>query len=534
MGSMIELLSQPGARFIARTLVHLLLASVLTAPLAFFVLHRYRRAIEQWMRVGRPAPPPLPPALPRQEAPLACRFADVLEPVALSPEAAATALAARREVRNAAMVYGIAGLLHAAATTALIARAIQIHFVATTLLALFFVLAWPTSLIVGRIALASRRVRSSVPAGLTALAVLFAGAPHLSLMWTMWQLYVLLPLVLMLAVAHRRIRTVGLLLFPSVLLVASAVRHAQMSGPPWPGLKALVAGALALGAVLGLLRWLGRLAERNRLSDLDLTLGMQWLLLTLWQAFCMAVATGRFSAVTLLPFLIYIVAVGVGRQATRMHEPRNRKLLLLRTFGARARSERLLDEIGVHWRRLGSLQLIGAPDVAAANLDPHEFLALATGRLRSLFVEDETDLDRRLAELQFERGPDGRFAVNELYCFAHIWREAVIRLADDTAVVLMDLRAFTTERAGCVEELRLLIDRVPFSRIVFLTDETTQREYLCRVLQSLWHERSPHSPNHDAVGVGMLHISSSRPRAVRRLLDRLCAAATDAQPVAAP
>jgi len=520
-----ELLLQPGFRFIGRTLVHLVLASIVTVPLAFYVGRRYRRAIAQWMRAGLPMPPDLPPPPPRREAPLDCRFTDVLESVALPPIAAATARGARRKAWNAASVYGVAGLLHAAATTALIAAADPGRYIATTLLALFFVLAWPTSLMVGRVALASRRMRWAGPAALTALAVLFAGAPHLALMWTMWRLYVLVPVLLMLAVAHRRIRTVGLLLFPSVLLVVSSARHAQLTGPPLAELKGLAAGALALGAALLLLRGLGRLAERNRLSELNITLGLQWLLLTLCQGFCLAVTTGRLTVVLLLPFLLSIAAVWAGNLATRRHEPGNRKLLLLRTFGARTRSERLLDEIGVHWRRLGSLQLIGAPDVAAVNLDPRAFLALITGRLRSLFVENEAALDRRLAELHFDRGPDGRFAVNELYCFAHIWREAVLRLADSSAAVLMDLRAFTPQRAGCVQELRLLIDRVPLSRIIFLTDETTQRDYLCRVLQRIWHERSPHSPNHDAVGVELLHISSSRPRAVRRLLERLCAAA---------
>ena len=103
-----------------------------------------------------------------------------------------------------------------------------------------------------------------------------------------------------------------------------------------------------------MLYWLARLYERRRISDVDLALDLQWLLLTLWQGFCLTVHLGRLSILSLAPFVVYKLCVLIGRRFSRSPPEANRQLLLLRTFGARHRSERLLDEVGVTWRWLGS------------------------------------------------------------------------------------------------------------------------------------------------------------------------------------
>ena len=160
-------------------------------------------------------------------------------------------------------------------------------------------------------------------------------------------------------------------------------------------------------------------------------------------------------------------------------------------------------------------------------MGPPEFLALLSARVENLFVKDDAGLSRRLVELNDRRAADGRFAVNVFYCFDPIWRKAVVALALRTATVLMDLRAFSGERKGCVSELRLLIDHFPLSQIVFLTDFTTNRHDLTRALPSAWRERRPNSPNPPGPAIAsVLSVSSSGPADVRSLLERLCSAAT--------
>ena len=97
----------------------------------------------------------------------------------------------------------------------------------------------------------------------------------------------------------------------------------------------------------------------------------------------------------------------------------------------------------------------------------------------------------------------------------------------------MDLRAFSARRAGWADELQLLLDNVPLSRVVLLVDTTTRLDDLAHALEMVDRRRATDSPN-GAAGrvVDLVRISSGGRRAARRLVERLCAAATrnDARP----
>ncbi|MGB7839323.1 MAG: hypothetical protein WBL40_14555, partial [Terrimicrobiaceae bacterium] len=380
---------------------------------------------------------------------------------------------------------------------------------------------------VGEIAIPSRTVRWILPAVLLAIMAIFAGR-QLELLTLLFAVYVLPPLALVVAVAYRRFRTAGLFVFPGIFLVLTSTRHAWMGGGSFRAVAAVTAAFVSVAAVFAMLYWLARLYERRRINDVDLALDLQWLLLTLWQGFCLTVHLGRLSILSLAPFVVYKLCVLIGRRFSRSPPEANRQLLLLRTFGARHRSERLLDEVGVTWRWLGSIALIGAPDVAGSTIDAPKFLAFLTGKARDLFVQDDAALARRLGEVDLERDSSGRYRINELYCFDRIWREAVLRLARDCAVVLMDLRAFSAERAGCAEELQLLFDRVPLSRVVLLIDDTTRRDQLVQALETADRRRAEDSQNGTTNrSIDLVSVSSGQPGASRPLVERLCAAASE-------
>src|SRR5215207_3742182 len=93
---------------------------------------------------------------------------------------------------------------------------------------------------------------------------------------------------------------------------------------------------------------------------------------------------------------LLVRAEALQRAAT---ERPNARLLLLRVFGSRRRSERFFDLLGARWRYAGSIQLIGGPDLATSSLDPGRFLDFLGRRLRQTFINTPDDLDQRLASM---------------------------------------------------------------------------------------------------------------------------------------
>jgi hypothetical protein len=71
------------------------------------------------------------------------------------------------------------------------------------------------------------------------------------------------------------------------------------------------------------------------------------------------------------------------------------RLPLLRVFGHDSRSERLLDELTLRWRPIGTVELIAGRDLVFRNIDPQELYTFLTGGLAREFVKDDDDLALR-------------------------------------------------------------------------------------------------------------------------------------------
>ncbi|MDC8447989.1 MAG: hypothetical protein LV473_06505 [Nitrospira sp.] len=155
------------------------------------------------------------------------------------------------------------------------------------------------------------------------------------------------------------------------------------------------------------------------------------------------------------------------------------RLLLLRSFTLGERSDRLFQELASLWRSIGSLQLVGAVDLALSTLEPHEVLDFMRGRSGRQFVHRQAAVDDRLALFDYERDLDGRFRSNVIYCVGDvIWQYTVNRLIENSDCVLMDVRGFTRYRSGCLFEIRCLAKADDCHRITFLVDEVTDRSFL--------------------------------------------------------
>jgi hypothetical protein len=97
------------------------------------------------------------------------------------------------------------------------------------------------------------------------------------------------------------------------------------------------------------------------------------------------------------------------------------------------------------------------------------------GRLAERFVANEADVAERLRGFDLAPDPDGRYRVNECYCFDSTWQQALAALVAQADVVLMDLRGFQARNQGCRHELGVLATAQHLQRVVLLFDGSTDR-----------------------------------------------------------
>jgi hypothetical protein len=149
-----------------------------------------------------------------------------------------------------------------------------------------------------------------------------------------------------------------------------------------------------------------------------------------------------------------------------------------------------------------------------------------SGKLKQLFVRGETTLERSLAELDARRDADGRFRISDFFCHADTWQSVLLRLVKSTDVVLMDLRSFAQNHAGCVFEIKELLDSVPLERLVFVVDRTTDMRFLEQTVEECDRDLRSNSPN-QGVSLSVLQmfeLQSLDYRELQGLLRTLCAA----------
>jgi len=291
-----------------------------------------------------------------------------------------------------------------------------------------------------------------------------------------------------------RIRAVApYLLPPFLLLSAASVMGLEIlaagvgSEPGW--LKALIANLGAYGTLLlfvllpwVLLAWpvyaLGRrLAEAYRaklFSDLGYLFGVYWFVVLFASALPALQDAGPAALIQMLAWLwIPLGWVGLkGWLAPRESPP---TLLVLRVFQRDAQVEQLFDRVIERWRLTGNTVLIAGTDLVSRTLDPDDLFTFLNGRLAERFVANEREVTKRIADLDLAPDPDGRYRVNECYCFDTTWRSVLAALVQRADVALMDLRGFKSHNAGCIHELGVLAQAADLQRVVLLYDEHTER-----------------------------------------------------------
>ena len=225
----------------------------------------------------------------------------------------------------------------------------------------------------------------------------------------------------------------------------------------------------------------------KRFSDIQLIVDCWWAVVAAEvTATSLSITHGIWGiAAGAAAFVAYRLVVATMLRGDRRTQ-RAPRLLLLRVFGYQARTESLFDRVAQTWRLQGPVQLIAGVDLAMRTADPGDMLALLDGRLAEAYVRTPEEVGERLARLDLQPDPDGRFRINEVYCHDSTWRTALEALLDASDIVLMDLRSFSAQNAGCRFELEQIVRRVPTDNIILVCDKTTDLPLLQEILAAAW------------------------------------------------
>lgn len=542
------------------------LAVVIALLVSIGLLQLYRRAVLRSMRtrINPPAPASVaveassPPATPIRR-PLDLAIFDHGSSVTAGPAAEALYAAVRRAPWRAALIYVAAGSCYSLIFVAALLMAEKMELLPLRFLLLFWTYAWPIVLTINIVTAASQRVKLAAAAGYF-LVLAFLGALSLTrssmLTWSqiaiLWFLADLPPTVTLWAFLNRRVRAVGpLVLTFMVLAVAGSDLALTAAGSEERLLRVVVTLGSAVGldatgifvglvilgfvafAVVGwqILLWIGRRYERKKISDQSIILDSMWLFFGVVYSIDLVFERPEWILSGLFAFLVYKASLWVGFSLLGGKTPpsgANPKLLLLRVFSLGKRTERLFGILATHWRYVGSILLIQGPDLAMTTIKPHEFLDFLRGRLTRLFIDGPKMFGLRTSEMDFNPDNDGRFRVNDFFCYDDTWKMVLTRLASESNAVLMDLRGFSRQNAGVIFEIKELINLVPLERVVIVTDGTTDDPFLRQTLNQAWMSMDPASPNRlPALGpLRLFQLSRSGSGELWQLLYALCLAAT--------
>lgn len=525
----------------------LIIATVLAFPVSWLLITLYRRAVLRAMNSRSGQPPPLPGAAEHVTGRLATA-ANSLSIRYLDRDSAVHPGAVLRSVLHGrwltASVYVIAGAVFAwVMTYAWLVASGDSERSWIKMGTLFWTYFWPTVLIVNMVSATHTRARvANILGYFGVLCVLwgFGFGTHVQFGPILWLMLVGPATLMLAAFMARRWRAVGplvlaLLVFAWTGAFGTLAVFQQLSED---GLRALVGAAMQVGvgamtvlyggallgfvvfALLGwgILYWLARRYEHYAMSDELLQVSSVVMLFAIVASVSLALNGSLWIFTALVGFAAWWSCVRVGFGLTKRWRPRHHAdLLLLRVFALGARSERLFAGLQRVWLRQGNIAMIAGPDLASANIEPHEFLQFMRGRTREQFIDDERELDARASHLQAAVTPDGRYRVHEFFCFDDTWRPTLQRLVRYCDAVIMDLRAFSPARQGCVWELAHLFDSIDLDRVVLVIDDTTDRAFLEATLHRLWASTSAQSPNRHKPGGPVVTVFSGREAAERDL-----------------
>ncbi|MBU0910190.1 MAG: hypothetical protein KKA54_14800 [Proteobacteria bacterium] len=383
----------------------------------------------------------------------------------------------------------------------------------------------------------------SLAYGTTNITIPGFSVPSVILPLYIWALFAS-PTMFLLLFLNRRVRNVGPLILVFMMITLGGVEMAQLlihadidKGFPVTHMIFKISGLngtiiyyaiLIMGFTLFgipawfVVRWISRCYYAKKFSDQTILFDSIWLLATLALCGYLIMEVGSMGWLGIFAFVIYKLVQIYGLRSLQLTAKKrhNSQLLFLRVFGSGKRTQHFFDLLNARWRYIGSIELVASTDLAGTTLEPNEFLDFLSGKLRNNFIRNHEELGHRLATLDLKPDADGRFRVNEFFCFDDTWQMTVISLIGQSDVVIMDLRNFSRENRGCIFELQTLVDLIPLKRVVILIDHTTDYPFLEVTLRHCWEGMRASSPNADSdvATLQLLRAERSVSATVNRLM----------------
>ena len=531
------------------TLPFVFIAGALIAyPLSRFLLARYRAAVIRTMSAtgGEPPRPEGVPDAVSHSGPAGQLETNVVDSIEAGDQLYA-AISKRPWLTLCA--YAIGGLVYAAilAVALLLAEGMLSPL---RLIAMTYIYAWPiviAAVLIVPLALGRQWQLAGIYfAGLAVLSVV-AGRTDLVIAWL---LFSLLPTLLVLAFLTRRVRAVGVMVLAfSIISLAGAAFALAVFGSNPPLLRGAASAAVSVGAgalsaflgiiVLGLVifgvlawfanNWIKNRYLRKQLSDQTLLIDSMWLVFAMTQSIGLAFSGAGWYLAGIVAFAFYKVVTAILLRsivAKKTLAAAPKKLLFLRVFSLGRRSEAVYDAVSAYWRYIGNVRMIAGPDLAVTTVEPHEFLEYLSGRIDQSFIDSDAAAATRLNALDEKPDTDGRYRVLDFFCYDTTWKTVLKCLAADSDAVVMDLRGFDPGNAGVIFELNELISSVPVDKVVLITDDTTDTDFLEDKLRLFWTNMRQDSPNIGASNPLVTICRMAAPRAdVRHVVQRLSRAA---------
>ena len=534
-------------------------ALLLTIPISWVLLKFYRRAVIRTMEkhanrseITLPIEP-TPHKLPETELKI-----NILDPLSSSDHLSFSKYQKilLQAPGKASLVYLVAGLGYGAVMTwgTLVSGQMSARLITIFITLILFV--WPVVLAVQFIAgTTSRRwlqpilIYVGVYLLLTLLAIIINPDAKFIELVALWGLINLPTSLFWWIVLNRRLRAVSpmvlvfmvLALTGSLILLEILLNNEQVQVLSAAILKPLgfgLRGIMVVNILIGLLtfgvigwfvlRWIRWQYQRQMISDQIITLDSLWLIFSITKGVELVFDGLIWVFVPLMAFLVYKALTVLGfRWLSRQNQlPDSPCLLLLRVFSLGRRSEQLFRAVSTHWRYLGKIRLIAGPDLATTTIEPHEFLDYLSGNLGHNFIDRDEKLEKAIVNSIDSPDRDGRYRVEEFFCYGDTWQKVLIRLQQTCDVVLMDLRGFSLQNAGCIFEINTLIDHLPLDRVIFTIDDTTDRNFLQTSIQTAWQNLANDSPNRNspdpAITLFEFHGHENLP--LDRFLKTLCQA----------
>lgn len=537
----------------------LITSVILSVPVSFILLWLYRRAV--LISMNRQTDADLEQShaatINNQATILKIKIVEANQSASCDQSCTQFVTRLKRSPWKNALIYAKGGAAFTLIMTAAVLLSGTSDFFIIRALLVFCVYAWPIVLTLNLVAASSRKdilitvgAYFSILIVLTILALIKSNELTLGQVFMLWGITNLPPTVLILAFLVRPIRAVGpmvlafmiLALTGSVIALAligssdEALRSVAEAGyDVGMGASGAFISVLIIGFILfALIGWLVvnliRKGYQERiLNDQSMTLDSLWLLFAIVQSIGLVFENAAWIFAGVIAFVAYKLVVKHGfarlQKETRIQ---NIRLLLLRVFSLGKRSEQLFNRVTKHWRYVGSVQLISGPDLATTTVEPHEFIGFLSGKISRHFIGTQQQLDQRLIDLDMPMDFDGRYRINDFFCFGNTWEAVLSQLVKSTNAVIMDLRGFTPRKTGCVRELNELINVTLLGRVVLVIDATTDVPFLEQTIQQSWQNILEDSPNlqTDNPEIVLFKLSDLSADTISNLLSWLSMAAT--------